>query len=411
MPLIEGESLRDRLNREKQLPVDESLEIIRTVAGALSFAHAQGVVHRDIKPENILLQHGQALVADFGIALAASLAGDSRLTEAGTTLGTPLYMCPEQALGEPNVDLRADVYAIAATLYEMLAGHPPFTAASAQGIIAKVISEPAPLIRRERPSIPEHVEAALRVALEKLPADRFSSAHAFSDALANPSFGTQRLTSTQLAGVGTRRRLERLAVPALGLAAVSLALAGWLAATRSARGTRHDASLQAFTAGAAVTHVPVRVTCGAVIGRHDVGVCRAEPAGRSAVGASPRPARGDRDSRHGRRRSSVLFARWQTGRFPERRKDGASRSITERRNRDHSCRVGGTSIRGFVGKRWDSLRRRYAGPRAIGAGRTARPERGIGPFRQGGRSQVAPGVAEWPRDTLHAAGDHGQQGI
>lgn len=233
MPLIEGESLRDRLNREKQLPVDEALDIIRTVAGALGFAHARGVIHRDIKPENILIQDGQALVADFGIALAASHAGGSRLTEAGITLGTPLYMCPEQALGEANLDLRADVYAMGATLYEMLAGQPPFAAASAQGIISKILSEPAPFIRRERPSVPEHVEAAILVALEKLPADRFSSAHAFADALANPGFSTRRLASAQPAAVGKRSRLERLVVPSLGLAAISLALAAWLFATRS----------------------------------------------------------------------------------------------------------------------------------------------------------------------------------
>ena len=237
MPLIEGESLRDRLNREKQLPIDQSLEIIRTVAGALDFAHARGVVHRDIKPENILLQHGQALVADFGIALAATLAGGSRLTEAGISLGTPLYMCPEQALGEPNVDLRADVYAMGATLYEMLAGRPPFTAATAQGIIAKVISEPVAGIRNDRPTVPEHVEAAILVALEKLPADRFSSAHAFADALANPGFSTQRVASGQRAPGRTRSRLDRLAIPALGVATVSLVLAGWLVATRSAATT------------------------------------------------------------------------------------------------------------------------------------------------------------------------------
>ena len=237
MPLVEGESLRDRLNREKQLPVGEALEIMRTVAGALGFAHARGVVHRDIKPANILLQHGQALVADFGIALAASRAGAMRLTEAGIALGTPLYTSPEQALGDDNVDLRADIYAMGVTLYEALAGRPPFDAPSAQAIVAKVISAPTPLIRKERPSVPEHVEAALVVALEKLPADRFSSASDFADALANPSFTTRVLTSVHRP-VGLRpSRLERLVVPAFGVAAISLALAGWLFATGSRAGS------------------------------------------------------------------------------------------------------------------------------------------------------------------------------
>ena len=237
MPLIEGESLRDRLDREKQLPVGEALAIIRTVAGALDFAHARSVVHRDIKPENILLQHGQALVADFGIALAATVAGGSRLTEAGISLGTPLYMSPEQALGEAHIDLRTDVYAMAATLYEMLAGHPPFTAASAQGIIAKAIAEPAPLVRRERPSVPEHVEAALLVALEKLPADRFSSARAFADALADESSGTRRSTSAQRVTNRKQSRLERLALPALGAISVvgSIALTSKVTASSNAR--------------------------------------------------------------------------------------------------------------------------------------------------------------------------------
>ena len=228
MPLIEGESLRDRMTREKHLPIDQSIEIIRTVAGALDFAHSHGVVHRDIKPENILLQHGQALVADFGIALAASVAGGARLTEAGISLGTPLYMCPEQALGEPNIDLRADVYAMGATLYEMLAGRPPFVAATAQGIIAKVIAEPVPPIRTERPTVPPNVEAAILVALAKLPADRFSSAHAFAEALVNPSFSSQSVAATQRFPVFSRSLAERVAVPAVALAALSIALAAWL---------------------------------------------------------------------------------------------------------------------------------------------------------------------------------------
>src|SRR4030095_9558007 len=146
MPFIEGESLRDRLRREKQLPVDEAVRIATEVASALDYAHRHGVVHRDIKPENILLHDGSALVADFGIALAVQSAGGERMTQTGLSLGTPQYMAPEQAMGERNVDQRADIHALGAVTYEMLAGQPPFTGPSAQSIVAKVLTEnPTPL--------------------------------------------------------------------------------------------------------------------------------------------------------------------------------------------------------------------------------------------------------------------------
>ena len=145
MPFVEGESLRDRLNREKQLPVDEAVRIATEVASALDYAHRHGVVHRDIKPENILLHDGRALVADFGIALAASKAGGARMTETGMSLGTPHYMSPEQAMGEREITARSDVYALGAVLYEMLTGEPPFTGSTAQAIVARVVTEsPAP---------------------------------------------------------------------------------------------------------------------------------------------------------------------------------------------------------------------------------------------------------------------------
>ncbi|HZI28184.1 MAG TPA: protein kinase [Gemmatimonadaceae bacterium] len=226
MPLVEGESLRDKLSRERQLPVEQAIAIARTVAAALDYAHGRGIVHRDIKPENILLQHGQALVADFGIALAVKAAGGSRLTEAGVAVGTPNYMSPEQALGESALDQRADVYALGATLYEMLAGRPPFSAATQQAVIGKIISEPAPSVVLDRPTVPPHVDAAVRQALEKIPADRFPSAQAFADALVNPSFQSTRT----FAAIPVRSSWrERFAIPALATAGVALLAAAWFA--------------------------------------------------------------------------------------------------------------------------------------------------------------------------------------
>ena len=150
MPFVDGESLRDRLSREKQLPIADAVRIGTEVASALDYAHRHGVIHRDIKPENILLHDGQALVADFGIALAASKAG-SRMTETGMSLGTPHYMSPEQAMGEREITARSDVYALGAMLYEMLSGDPPFTGSTAQAIVAKVLtSEPPPLLPQRR---------------------------------------------------------------------------------------------------------------------------------------------------------------------------------------------------------------------------------------------------------------------
>ncbi|MEX2182677.1 MAG: protein kinase [Gemmatimonadaceae bacterium] len=190
MPFVEGQSLRDRLNQERQLPVDEAVRITREVASALDYAHRHGVVHRDIKPENILLHDGQALVADFGIALAVSRSdGGTRMTETGMSLGTPHYMAPEQAMGEREISARADVYALGCVLYECLVGEPPFTGPTAQAIIARVMTDSPRALQTQRRTIPSHVEAAVRTALEKLPADRFASAAAFSEALGNSSYG------------------------------------------------------------------------------------------------------------------------------------------------------------------------------------------------------------------------------
>ena len=183
MPFVAGESLRHRLDREKQLPVDEAIRIASAIASALAYAHAHGVIHRDLKPENILLQEGQPLVADFGIALAVSNAGGARITQTGLSLGTPQYKSPEQATGDRTIDARSDIYSLGAILYEMLTGEPPHIGTTAQAIIARVLTERPRSARASRPSVPEHVDAAIDRALEKLPADRWIDARAFADAL------------------------------------------------------------------------------------------------------------------------------------------------------------------------------------------------------------------------------------
>jgi len=179
MPWIEGESLRDRLQREKQLSVEDAVRIAREVADALSYAHGRGVVHRDIKPENILLEAGHAMVADFGIARAIDLAASDRLTETGLAVGTPAYMSPEQGAGDRALDGRSDLYSVACVLYEMLAGKPPFTGPTAESLIRQHLASPAPPITGIRPSVPAWVAAALDRALAKTPADRFASAQQF----------------------------------------------------------------------------------------------------------------------------------------------------------------------------------------------------------------------------------------
>jgi serine/threonine-protein kinase len=192
MPYVEGESLRDRLHRERQLPVEEAVQFTEALAAALDYAHKRGVIHRDIKPENILLQEGVVLMADFGIALAVRAAGGERLTETGLSLGTPAYMSPEQAVGQRDVDARSDVYSLACVTYEMLAGDPPFVASSAQAVIAKHVTDAAPPITTMRPGVNPAVAHALAKALQKVPADRYESARAFATALTSETEGQDR---------------------------------------------------------------------------------------------------------------------------------------------------------------------------------------------------------------------------
>jgi tRNA A-37 threonylcarbamoyl transferase component Bud32 len=222
MPYVEGESLRDRLDREKQLPVDDALRIAAEVADALEYAHGHGIIHRDIKPENVLLHGGHALVADFGIALAVSRSdGAARMTETGMSLGTPTYMSPEQAMGEREISARSDVYALGAMLYEMLTGDPPFTGSTAQAIVAKVLTAAPASLVEQRHTVPPHVEAAVLRALEKLPADRFATAAQFAAALADGSGATVRNAGARgVSSVNSRRALGFPAVAGLVLAAL-----------------------------------------------------------------------------------------------------------------------------------------------------------------------------------------------
>ena len=226
MPFVTGETLRARLDRERQLAVDDAVRIAREVADAIAYAHGLGVVHRDVKPENILLQGGHALVADFGIALAVQQAGGQRLTQTGLSLGTPQYMSPEQAMGERTIDARSDVYSLGAVTYEMLAGEPPFTGATVQAIVAKLLTDAPRALTQLRRSVPPNVEAAVAKSLEKLPADRFESAAEFARALATPAFraaDTAAASSQRDRGLRWRRAAAVLALAVVGLGTV----AGW----------------------------------------------------------------------------------------------------------------------------------------------------------------------------------------
>ncbi|WP_411282178.1 protein kinase domain-containing protein [Gemmatimonas sp.] len=227
MPLVRGETLRARLERERQLPIADALRLAREVADALQHAHTQGIVHRDIKPENILLQDGHALVADFGIALAVQSAGGARMTQTGLSLGTPQYMSPEQAMGERTIDARSDVYALGAVTYEMLVGEAPFTGPSVQAIVARVLTEEPRHLSVQRKAVPDGADYAVRRALEKLPADRFESAKAFGDALMNPAAPTSAAARARPQTAGQRKRWSALTASLAGAALIATGVAAW----------------------------------------------------------------------------------------------------------------------------------------------------------------------------------------
>jgi serine/threonine-protein kinase len=240
MPYIQGETLREKLNREVQLGLDEAVTITTEVADALQYAHEQGVIHRDIKPENILLHNGRAMVADFGIAFAVSAAAGGRMTETGLSLGTPQYMSPEQATADKHITNRSDIYSLGSVLYEMLTGAPPHTGASAQAIIMKIVTDDVRPVRELRKAVPPHVAAAVARAVEKLPADRFDSAKAFAEALHNPALAPAVATG----GPPSRQ----FVVPALTTVIVltaALAAWGWLRPSRPASVARYPTTLGA----------------------------------------------------------------------------------------------------------------------------------------------------------------------
>jgi serine/threonine protein kinase/tetratricopeptide (TPR) repeat protein len=241
MPFVEGESLRDRLDRESPLAIDEAVRIGCEVADALGHAHARGVIHRDVKPENILLSEGHALLADFGIARALNRVGEDRLTETGLSLGTPAYMSPEQAVGDDQLDCRTDLYSLACVLYEMLSGQPPFTGSSSRAIMARHAIDPVPSLRTVRSTVPVNLEAAIRRALSKVPADRFESAADLIEALTQ---GTRGSREEPFPGEAVTRPVpHRVEIPLPSPPTVqtpSLALVGrtteWECLTRAWRG-------------------------------------------------------------------------------------------------------------------------------------------------------------------------------
>jgi tetratricopeptide (TPR) repeat protein len=236
MPYVEGETLRARIQREKQLPLDDALRITTQVLSALDYAHAHGVIHRDIKPENILLEGDQAVVADLGIARAIGAAGDDRLTQTGMAVGTVVYMSPEQAVGQRDLDGRTDVYSLGVVLYEMLAGEAPFIGPSAQAIVARRLTEAPRPLRSARETVPPAVDQAVMKALARAPADRHRSAAAFSGALRAEAPG-------QAEPVGPTRRNKRLALILAGV--IAAVLVGTLVRSRAGTVAPLDASLVA----------------------------------------------------------------------------------------------------------------------------------------------------------------------
>ena len=252
MPFVEGESLRDRLVRETQLPVEEAVRIVREAALALDYAHRHGVVHRDVKPENILLSDGQALVADFGIARAVGAEG--ALTKTGMTVGTPAYMSPEQASGERTIDGRSDIYALGCVLYELLAGEPPFTGPTAQAIISRALTETPRPLSAVREAVTPSLQAAVQKALARTPADRFSTAAEFAKALGSTSGEvavTGAVTAPTPAVAAPPRRRAKWLIPAAVLVLAGVFVLGYALRRSAGGGGRRIAVLPFENEGAA----------------------------------------------------------------------------------------------------------------------------------------------------------------
>src|SRR5688572_5267292 len=243
MPFVDGASLRDRLTREKQLAVDDTIKLAQQIADALAYAHAQGVIHRDIKPENILLDANGALVADFGIARAVSVAGGETLTRTGMAVGTPTYMSPEQAMGSRDVTPESDIYSLACVVYEMLAGQPPFTGPTAMALLARHSLDNVPSLKIVRGTVPDAVEDAIVRAMAKVPADRFRSATDFAAAMLDNEGAVRRRRDSMRANAMAAETVERQAlgaskkkIPLIAAAVAVLVLGaagGWFAWQRS----------------------------------------------------------------------------------------------------------------------------------------------------------------------------------
>lgn len=263
MPFVDGESLRERLEREGQLPIDQALLIAREVADALDYAHARDIVHRDIKPENIMLAGGHAFVTDFGVARALRAAGGERLTATGIAVGTPWYMSPEQATGEDRIDGRSDIYSLACVLYEMLAGERPLTGPTFEATVARRLTETPRTLRAVRETIPVAVDEAVATALAKLPADRFSTAGELARALSSPSVSRSAAARPFSARLGDRHTVTtgQLAAAALVLTAALVAAAlTWLRQPPPSAVTRFSLALPATEALAAATGATVALS-------------------------------------------------------------------------------------------------------------------------------------------------------
>ncbi|HEY5087937.1 MAG TPA: serine/threonine-protein kinase, partial [Gemmatimonadaceae bacterium] len=236
MPYVAGESLRTRLDRERNLSLDDSIRITEEVGDALEYAHQHGIVHRDIKPENILMDGDRAMLADFGIAHAMAAVGEKRLTQTGISLGTPTYMSPEQASAERVIDGRSDVYSLACVAYEMIGGQPPFTGPTAQAVIARHMLEVVPSLTIIRSTVPPQIEAIIMKALAKVPADRYQSSGEFIAALRHPE--TQVFPRPFQPKQIRAARMPLWRRFAIGVAAVALIAAGGYTARRSTQAAR-----------------------------------------------------------------------------------------------------------------------------------------------------------------------------